>query len=934
MRRTGLGMLVGAALTAATMIAPVTANADATGLVAAYGFEEASGTGVVDSSGAGNAGTAAGAVRTTGGRFGKAMSFDGVDDRVNVNDAASLDLTTAMTLEAWVNPSAGSGSWRTVVIKEQPAHLAYVLYSAENTNRPSAHAFTNDEYDARGATSVPLNTWTHLAATYDGAILRLWVNGMPAGSRAMTGPMVTTSGALRIGGNAVWGEYFKGLIDEVRVYNRALTGTEIQADMAASVVPLDAPPSAPGGVAAELLDRDDVRVSWNAATDDVGIAGYRVHRATTAGFAPTDANLIATPTTLTHLDPDRPVGTSYYRVVAVDTAGNRSAPSNEVGATVLPDSTPPTPPTLAAPTVDVDDVRLEWTAATDDVGVTGYRVHRSTTADFTPSDANLRATKATLTHLDSNVPAGTYHYKVVAVDAAGNRSAPSNEVGATILPDTTPPTDGEPRGCGALSGDAQTEVWPRDDRGVASIELRLDGERIGLVQQPHWLFRWDTRRKANGPHTLTTVVRDAAGNEATWSCEVTIDNPPMTIEFTSPTDGASLDGTVTVAVTPRIGGNPTLGAGIRFKVDGVYVGPTDWYAPYQFTWNTTTVSEGPHELTADMWYLYDDPTPYVSESISVIVDRNDTTPPTAPGNLAANLSGDDVALSWSASTDNVGVSRYAVHRSATAGFTPSEDNRLATPSATSYADADLAPGTYHYKVVAEDADGNVSAPSAEVNVTIVEPAPAPSGLVASYGFDEASGGSAVDGSGNGNTGTISGATRTTSGKNAGALSFDGTNDLVTVPDAAALDLTGGMTLEAWVNPNRISGSWRTVLLKEQPGGMSYALYAAGSGGLPGGYIVSGGDEFSALGPSTLPLNAWTHLAATYDGSTLRTYVNGTQVAVEPHSGAMAPSTGALKIGGNNVWPEWFRGLIDDVRVYDRALTAAEIQADRDRPVGL
>ena len=65
--------------------------------------------------------------------------------------------------------------------------------------------------------------------------LRFYVNGVQVGSRAQTGNMVVSSRALRIGGNGVWGEYFNGLIDDVRIYNRALTATEIQADMAAGV---------------------------------------------------------------------------------------------------------------------------------------------------------------------------------------------------------------------------------------------------------------------------------------------------------------------------------------------------------------------------------------------------------------------------------------------------------------------------------------------------------------------------------------------------------------------------------------------------------------------------------------------------------------------------------------------------------------------------
>ena len=85
----------------------------------------------------------------------------------------------------------------------------------------------------------------------------------------------------------------------------------------------------------------------------------------------------------------------------------------------------------------------------------------------------------------------------------------------------------------------------------------------------------------------------------------------------------------------------------------------------------------------------------------------DTTPPAAPGSLAATASGTSVSLTWTAATDNVGVVRYNVHRSTTSGFTPSAANRIAQPTGTSYTDTGLAAGTYFYKVTAEDAAGNV-----------------------------------------------------------------------------------------------------------------------------------------------------------------------------------------------------------------------------------
>ena len=102
--------------------------------------------------------------------------------------------------------------------------------------------------------------------------------------------------------------------------------------------------------------------------------------------------------------------------------------------------------------------------------------------------------------------------------------------------------------------------------------------------------------------------------------------------------------------------------------------------------------------------------------------------------------------------------------------------------------------------------------------------------------------------------------------------------------------------------------------------MAYSLYAH-DGSRPLGQVGILGEQ-NATGSAQVPLNAWTHLAATYDGATLRLYVNGTQVGSKPQTGSIPASTGPLRIGGNSIWSEWFRGLIDEVRVYSRALTAA------------
>jgi len=217
----------------------LTISATPVGLVAAYSFNAGTGTTVADVSGNGNTGTINGATWTTAGRFGGALSFNGTSNMVTIADSSSLDLTVGMTLEAWVFPTATPTNGRSIIAKEQPGDIVYSLHASSRPNhRPATMVFVaGSERQLIGGTRVSTNTWVHLAATYDGTTQRLYVNGVQVASRAQTGPIVTSNSPLRIGGNAVFGEFFQGRIDEVRIYNRALSATEIQNDMTAPLGP-------------------------------------------------------------------------------------------------------------------------------------------------------------------------------------------------------------------------------------------------------------------------------------------------------------------------------------------------------------------------------------------------------------------------------------------------------------------------------------------------------------------------------------------------------------------------------------------------------------------------------------------------------------------------------------------------------------------------
>ena len=84
---------------------------------------------------------------------------------------------------------------------------------------------------------LPLNTWTHLAATFGDTTLRLYVNGVQVATQTVPAPIDTSNGTLTIGGDTFYGQHFAGRIDEVRIYNTALTASEIQTDMATPITP-------------------------------------------------------------------------------------------------------------------------------------------------------------------------------------------------------------------------------------------------------------------------------------------------------------------------------------------------------------------------------------------------------------------------------------------------------------------------------------------------------------------------------------------------------------------------------------------------------------------------------------------------------------------------------------------------------------------------
>jgi concanavalin A-like lectin/glucanase superfamily protein/thrombospondin type 3 repeat protein len=228
-------------------------------------------------------------------------------------------------------------------------------------------------------------------------------------------------------------------------------------------------------------------------------------------------------------------------------------------------------------------------------------------------------------------------------------------------------------------------------------------------------------------------------------------------------------------------------------------------------------------------------------------------------------------------------------------------------------------------------DGGALSNAAMVRVTASSlPIPG-SGLVAAYAFDENGGTRVLDTSGNGNDGTVSGGALWSTGHSGQALVLDGIDGIVLVPDSTSLHLSIGFTFEAWISLTSPAASRWQVFLEKEPESYFFkvdtGLNRLGLGGVLGGVCCT-----TLESPVAPPLEEWTHVAATWDGAAFRQFINGTQTASQPSSGTLEVNGFPLRIGGSTNADEFLHGRIDDLRIYNRALTAAEILQDSSTPV--
>jgi chitodextrinase len=507
-------------------------------------------------------------------------------------------------------------------------------------------------------------------------------------------------------------------------------------------------PSTPTGLAASGTTSSSTNLTWTASTDNVAVTGYDIYQ---GGVF--KASTTATSYAVTGLTPL----TAYtFTVRAKDAAGNISGDSNVASVTTLSnvDTTAPSAPTsLAASGTTVSSTNLTWTAATDNVAVTGYDVYQN---------GVFRASTASTSYAASGLTSGTaYSFYVQAKDAAGNISASSNTVTVTTLtPDTTAPTAATLSASGTTSS-ATNLSWSgaTDNVAVTGYDVYQNGVFKATVATTTYAV---TGLTASTTYTFYVIAKDAAGNVSPASNTVSVTTLVASITYctsqgTSTADeriGKVVFGTINNTTTgtasyedfTALSSNATRGTAYTITVTPTWTSSTyaEGYAVFidynknglftdagETVWtkaaSTTTPATGTFMIpatatlgatrmrvsmkynaipTACETFSYGQVEDYTVNIQAGVVD---TTAPTAATLSASGTTASATNLSWSGATDNIAVTGYDVYQNGVF---------KATVATTTYAVTGLtAATTYSFYVIAKDAAGNASPASNTVSVT-------------------------------------------------------------------------------------------------------------------------------------------------------------------------------------------------------------------------
>ena len=837
-------------------------------LVGAFAFSEANGTATADGSGGGNTGTLMNGVVRI-----PSGRFGSALTLDGVDDGVRLPANSAtLTLTTAFTVEA----W---VQPTAPHGGIRQIVQTSGTGgeglrltaegRPRFRGiFPTGAIDLTGPTAVPVGQWTHLAATYDGSTLAMYADGALVAAEPAAGGL---SGSDRtwFGRTRGGANPFTGALDEIRIYRRALTAAEVALD---GITPIDS--STPFQVSRTT----PVAQAFGVLTTPVTASFSRPIDATTltpAAFTLATANITV------------PASLSYD-------AASRTA-------TLVP----------AVPLT-----RLTTYTARIVAGAGGVRDAGGT---LLVADAAWTFQTAA----DDSAPSAAYAFSensgLGVFDASGNGHT------GTLVAGTARTGDGR-YGAGLL--------FDGSDDGV---ELPATD-----ALAPHSAFTFDAWVRPAGPLGTPRQIIQTAGENGD-GLRLNDDGRPRfsgafpfgTVTLTAPSV-LPLDAWSHVAATYD-------GALVRLFVDGIQVASeavTGAMSGALPVWIGRTRQGGrPFIGAIDEVHIHRRALPAAElvYSLSTPVDTDTTfqvshITPTS-GAIGVVTTPVTASFSGQALPSSVTADNFTLEHGGQAAVEATVSYDTASRTATLTPSAPLQPQTTYTARIRGGSGGVLSAASAPLagdTTWSFATATDSASVSAAYALDDGAGIEAIDASGNGHTGRfVSEPAWVADGRYGGALMFDGVDDGVEVPSSDAMTFTTALTLEAWVRPSADTATLRQII--QLPGETTAGLKLTPSGHARVRVDVpTGPARVTATEP--LPLDAWSHVAATYDGSTLRLYVNGVEAGTRATAGDLAGSL-PMSIGRSRPGGQAFAGSIDEVRIYRRALTAEEIVADMNAPIG-
>ena len=805
------------------------------------------------------------------------LNLDGNGDYATATNGPSLDISgKAITLEAWVKHDGNSNKDAVIIEKGYDSggyelslsgdgDETYVRFAISNIN---GNDYPTEMFSKNG---VPANRWTHIAATYNGNFMKIYINGQLESTMQETADIGSNNYDLYIGSNSsTAGQFFSGIIDEISIWNTSRTVTQINNDYLIGLTG-----SETGLVSYyKFSSVSGSTISDMSGSNALGIVG--------------DAG-VSTPGVI-------PVAPDLYAH-----NGNGS-------------------------------VSLNWDeriGPSSDNKASLFKLYRSTQLDGSDRTEVATIDGGTTNYTDTDVSNDqTYYYQITAIDGSGNESDYSPIVTAT-------PYNSRGGGSLELNKNAYGLLTDRPSLDISNHDITIqawikhDGNSdpdavIVSKGQDSQGYRLDLAGQGEAPR-IRFAVSNVAGND--YPTQLFSNSSIPAHQWTQVT--ATYDGQdMKIYINGKLDATTPETASIGENDFDLYVGSDPAVSNHFFSgnidelaiWNvarTRTQIESSYnkELTGNenglkLYFRFDD----AGNAVVRSMDTYHTKMEMNPVNGSIQLSSPGVypvtPYSYAVGRDSQGLvsmtdrgsttaAEHKVYRSGAMDLSDRAMVATLSSSTLQFTDTDISnESTYYYEATAINADGQESDYSR---------------------FDVAraskyAAGNAIKLDGDNDY-----------------VKFDDRNSLDGY-DHMYTNYDKSITLEAWINHDGNSNA-NAIIIQKGTDSEGYLLRLDGSGNDVGVVFaisnIAGNDYPTELiSNSNIPANTWTHVTATYDGSDMKIYINGQLDNTTSESAKVGANDNPLYIGAPSALNgQFYSGELDEIRIWNEARTSDQVAAD-------